>query len=192
MNLFRRPVLRILKQMRPTACTTVGITRHITQGWIERNQSLDTSIQSGNYNGKRTALASSKGRQIAIELGKCVNEINGSHTAGIDPLVIVLVPIVHIERVIILQSSVIKAVIDISRQVDRNAVDTDFQNDKTFSGTLGFSVIGTDTCTRHFQNGRIFPGSFRYTKNAVHTGCIVIVRERDMIYIHFIRTLFRQ
>ena len=178
--------------MRPTACTTVGITRHITQGWIERNQSLDTSIESGNHDGKRTALASSKGRQITIKFGKCVNEINGSHTACINPFVIVLVPIVHIERVVILQSTVIKPVIHISRQVDRNAVNTDFQNDKTFSGTFGFSVIGTDTCPRHFQNRRIFPGSLRNTKDAVHTGRIVIVREGDMIYVHLICAPFRQ
>ena len=178
--------------MRPTACTTVGITRHITQGWIERNQSFDTSVQSGNYNGKRTALASSKGRQIAIELGKCVNEINGSHAACINPLVIVFVPIVHIERVVVLQSSVIKAVIDIPLYIDRDAVNTDFQNDKTFSGTFGFSVIGTDTCPRHFQNRRIFPGSLRNTKDAVHTGRIVIVREGNMIYVHLICAPFRQ
>jgi hypothetical protein len=124
------------------------------QTWMDRNQSLDTSIQSGNYNGKRTALASSKSRQITVKFGKCVNEINGSHTACINPFVIVLVPIVHIERVVILQSTVIKPVIHISRQVDRNAVDTDFQNNKTFSGTFGFSVIGTDACARHIQQHR--------------------------------------
>ena len=178
--------------MRPTACTTVGITRHITQGRIESNQSFDTSIQSGNYNGKRTALASSKGRQITIEFGKCVNEFNGSHTAGIDPLIIVLVPIIHIERVIILQSSIIKTVIDIPLHIDRNAVNTDFQYDETLSGTFSFSVIGTDACARHFQNRRIFPGSLRNTKDAVHTGRIVIVRKGDMIYVHLIRAPFWQ
>ena len=99
---------------------------------------------------------------------------------------------VHIERVVILQRSVIKAVIDIPLYIDRDAVNTDFQYDETLSGTFDFSVIGTDACARHFQNRRIFPGSLRDTKDAVHTGRIVIIRERDMIYVHFIRTPFRQ
>ena len=178
--------------MRPTACTTEGITRHITQSRIERNQSLDTSIQSGNYNGKRTALASSKSRQITVKFGKCVNEINGSHTACINPFVIVLVPIVHIERVVILQSTVIKPLIHIPLHIDRNAVNTDFQYDEPLSGTFSFSVIGTDACARHFQNRRIFPESLRNTKDAVHTGRIVIVRKGDMIYVHLISTPFWQ